>query len=260
MVNSGIPLWFRCFKGKSEPEAFSTQTIKDGILYVHNLFSLKKCNLIFLADRWFPNCETLQYINDLGNTYCIRAKTNIKIEILDKGVSKTNCISKLSDISPLSSRSKLFQNVYITEKKFNTNLAVSKSSSHKEPFYILTNGNPAYAIKHYGYRFGSIEFIFKNHKSNGFYLESTKMRNIQAFTTLFGIACIALLWLTILGVDCSKNQNGIKSIFKFRNSKKNGGKTKRIFSLFNTGLNFFNLVFESRSYVLLKFNFLLYDL
>ena len=253
-------MWFRSFKGKSDPEAFSIQTIKDGISYVHNLFAHKNCKLIFLADRWFPNCETLQYIDDLGDTYCIRAKTNIKVKILDENVSRSSCVSNLSDIIPLSTRSKLFRNVTITEKQFNTKLAVSKISSHKEPFYILTNENPAYAIKHYRYRFGSIEFIFKNHKSNGFYLESTKVRNIQAFITLFGIACIALLWLTILGSDYTKNQKGIKSIFKFRNSKKNGEKTKRIFSLFNTGLNFFNLAFESRQHVLLKFNFLLYDL
>ena len=143
---------------------------------------------------------------------------------------------------------------------FQTKLAISKSDSHKEPFFILTNGNTRDAIKHYGYRFGSIEFIFKNQKSNGFYLECTKMRNIHAFTTLFTLVCVAILWLTILGADYSKNKNHFKNCFKIKYSKKNGSNHKRTFSLFNTGLFFFNLAFESTKYIVLKCNFLLYDI
>ncbi len=107
--------------------------------------------------------------------------------------------------------------------------------------------------------FGSIEFIFKNQKSNGFYLESTKMRNIHAFATLFGILCIAILWLTILGCDYSKNKNHFKNYFKIRTSKRHYSLHTRTLSLFNTGLFFFNLAFESTKYVLLKCNFILYD-
>ena len=44
----GIPLWFRCFKGNNDPNAFKTSLIKDGILYVHNLFKNKNCQLVFL--------------------------------------------------------------------------------------------------------------------------------------------------------------------------------------------------------------------
>lgn len=260
MENSGIPLWFRCFKGTHDPQAFKTSLILDGISYVHNLFSTKKCNLIFLADRWFPNCETMQFINDLGDTYCFRTKSNINIHIDDDGFENAGLIESISDIEPLLTKSKYFDNVRITKNNFKTKLAVSKTDSHNEPFFILTNGNTREAIKHYGYRFGSIEFIFKNQKSNGFYLESTKMRNIHAFTTLFGIMCIALLWLTILGADYSKNKSHAKDFYKFRYSKKNGANSKRIFSLFNTGLFLFNLAFCSTKYFNLKCNFLLYDI
>ena len=144
--------------------------------------------------------------------------------------------------------------------KFQTKLAVSKSDTHKEPFFILTNGNTREAIKHYGYRFGSIEFIFKAQKSNGFYLESTKMRNLHSFTTLFGLLCVAILWLTIIGADYSKNKNHFKNYLKIRSSKKNGNNHKRIFSVFNTGLMYFNLAFCSNRPATIKCNFLLYDI
>ena len=56
----GFPLWFRCFKGVDNSEAFKISLINQGISYVHSLFNDKKCNLIFLADRWFNFREIMQ--------------------------------------------------------------------------------------------------------------------------------------------------------------------------------------------------------
>jgi hypothetical protein len=226
----GIPLWFRCFKGVDNADAFKLSLMNQGISYVHNLFKDKKCNLIFLADRWFNFREIMQHIDSLGDTYCIRTKSNVSIEI--DNYEYSDMISSIADIEPFFSKSKYFDSVRITGFKFSTKLAVSKTNSHKEPFFILTNGNTREAIKHYGYRFGSIEFIFKNQKSNGFYLESTKMRNIQSFTTLFTLVCVAILWLTILGADYSKNKTHFKNCFKIRYSKKNGSNIMRFFQKF----------------------------
>ncbi len=53
------------------------------------------------------------------------------------------------------------------------------------------------------------------------------MKNVQSFKTMFGIMCVAMLWLTILGADYTvkeeKSKNGIK--IKFCKSK---DKSKRI--------------------------------
>ena len=254
----GIPLWFRCFKGNDDPKAFELNLIKDGISYVHSLFENSGYNLVFLADRWFNFREIMQHIDSLGDEYCIRTKSNVAIEIYNYDDSPM--IAYISDIEPFFSKPRYFDSVRITSFKFPTKLAVSKTDTHKEPFFILTNGNTREAIKHYGYRFGSIEFIFKNQKSNGFYLETTKMRNIQAFTTMFTLLCVSILWLSILGAYYSKNKGHFKNYFKIKYSKKNGANNKRIISLFNTGLIFFNLAFESTKYVLLKCDFLLYDI
>ena len=254
----GIPLWFRCFKGNDDPAAFDLSLINEGISYVYSLFENTDSHLVFLADRWFNFKKILEHIDSLGCEYAIRTKSNILIEIDD--YKDSDMINYISDIEPLFSKSIYFDSVRITKSKYPTKLAVSKTKSHKEPFFILTNGNTREAVKHYGYRFGSIEFIFKNQKSNGFYLESTKMRNLQAFTSMFTLLCISVLWLTILGAYYSKNKGHFKNCFKFRYSKKNGSNYKRTFSLFNTGLLFFNLAFESTKYVLLKCDFILYDI
>ncbi len=258
-------MWFRCFEGKKNPNAFNISLIKEGIYYVHTLFKNKQCNLIFLADRWFNLCGILDYIDSLGDTYCIRTKSNIFIDISECDYFKK--VTYISDISPQRTKSIYFDSVYITKNKFHTKLAISKSFSHKEPLFILTNGNTRDAVKHYGYRFGSIESIFKNQKSNGFYLEATQTRNIHAFSSLFTLMNVAILWLTIIGADYSKSGNRVSKLFKIPhsyrvtsgcsdNSKAN---YKRYYSIFNTGLILFNLVYESPHYYNLKFNFKLYD-
>ena len=190
----GIPLWFRCFEGVDNPNAFNLNLMKEGILYIHNLFKDKNCNLIFLADRWFNFREIMEYIDDLGDTYYIRTKSNVAIHI--DNYEYSDMINTIADIEPYFSMSKYFDSVQITSSNYQTKLAVSKSKSHKEPFFILTNGNTREAIKIYGYRFGSIEAIFKNQKSNGFYLESTRYTQYSSFynTICFNECCSTLAY------------------------------------------------------------------
>ena len=254
----GIPLFFRCFPGNNSSEAFSLSLIKEGISYVHNLFIHKDCKLIFLADRWFNFREIMEHINSLGDIYCIRTKTNIRIEI--DNYEDADLIENISDIEPFYSKSICFESVRITEFKYPTKLVISKTKNHKEPFYILTNGNTQDAVKHYGYRFGSIEFIFKNCKSNGFYLEDSKVRNLTAFTTLFTLACTAILWLTSIGSIYSHRKTSVPNYLKIRNSKKKGIKNRdRIISLFNTGLIIFNILINSHHNFPLWMTFVITD-
>lgn len=140
-------------------------------------------------------------------------------------------------------------------------MAVSKTEGHKEAIYVLTNGKVEDGIKNYSYRFGSIEFVFKNQKTNGFYLESTKMRNQQSFKTLFGVMCIGLLWLTIIGIEYSINKKRTKNKVKIKWYKKDKeNQIVRIFSLFNTGLLYFNLCFNSYKVPKINCEFILYEI
>lgn len=253
----GIPLWFRCFKGKKDPEAFSTSTIIEGIDFVYNIFKDKDCSIIFLDDRWFPNVKVFEHINSLSCCYCIRTKGDITVSIPDS--KKYTYVEKLSDIAPRKTSSLFFENVTVTKHNFRTNVVISKSDSHKEPFFLLTNDNVDCAVKHYGYRFGSIECIFKNQKSNGFYLEATKMKNIHAFTSMFTLTCVALIWIIIIGVNYSKNKKRLSSRICIRNSYKSSNSNTLRISYFNVGLIFINLVCDNGLLNLLRFNFKLYD-
>ena len=193
----GIPLWFRCFKDKDDSNAFEEKLLKEGISYVSSLFD-SSYKLIFLADRWFNSTTLLQHIDSLGHTYCIRLKRNIKVFIYDK--KEGHKVWKfLDEITPDKYHSKSFNDILLTDNSYKTNIVISKRVDVSEPWIIVTNGSTRRTIKDYGYRFGSIESVFKNQKSNGFYIESVVKADLDYFTSMYTLVCFSTLYLTILG-------------------------------------------------------------
>ncbi len=251
----GIPLWFKCFKGISDNNAFKFETIKDGIQTVSDLFKDTSLELIFLADRGFGGWKILNFIDNLGHTYCIRLKGNINVY---KDGNKT----KAKKLKHHKHRLTKHENVLITDYRFKTNIVVSDSKDTSTPWIIATNGDSNRAVKDYSYRFGAIECVFKSQKSNGFNLEKVSNASLGTFETMYALVCVGVTYLTILGIEYSKNTSCYKDV-KIETHKTyniNGKKIKeRIISLFNTGLSLFNITFESLVYVRLPCTFILYD-
>ncbi len=211
-------------------------------------------NIIFLADRWFDKCVLMKYIEEIGATYCIRVKSRLTFYIHNYG----EIAGYTKDVPPKEKEEQYFERVTIVRHGYDTKMAVSKLEGHQEAIYVLTNGKVEDGIKNYSYRFGSIECMFKNQKSNGFRLESTKMKNAQSFKTMFGIMCVAMLWLTILGTEYTEKEGKEKNDIKIKFYKKKD-KRKRIISLFNTGLMYFNLCFNSYGIPKIRCDFILYE-
>lgn len=149
--------------------------------------------------------------------------------------------------------------VELTEKSYKTNLVISKRDGIEEPWIIVTNGNPKRAIKDYGYRFGGIESIFKNQKSNGLYMESTVKASLKYFESMYTIACFTILFLTLFGADYTKNTKCYKKVKLKTHVKFKDGTKKRVMSLFNIGLTLFKLAYNSNKYIRIPFLFTLYD-
>ena len=252
----GIPLWLKCFKDSTNKEAFKFETLKEGIQEVSNLFKNTDFELIFLADRWFCSNDLLDFIDKLGHTYCVRIKGNIS-------VYKDGIKTKAKKLKHRKHRTIVHENVLITDKRFKTNIVYSNSINTNTPWIIVTNKNSSKAIKDYGYRFGSIECLFKNQKSNGFNIEKISNATIDSFTTIYTLVCTCVLFLTIIGADYSKNSNCYKKNKIEAHKVYNicGTKTKkRIMSLFNTGLTLFKRAINSIIYIRIPFSFILYDI
>ena len=195
--------------------------------------------------------------NLFGCFYCIRAKSFFSYSFYDsKGCFHT---LHLRDIKPLAQHSRVLKDVFFTRKLFKTNIVVPTYSNHPDDiWYLVTNDDVRYATKNYSYRFGSIECIFKSQKSNGFRLESTNTQLIEHFISLFSIMCIALIWLTIIGSDYTRNKSSYH--INIRDVHRHKGKyATRLYSLFNLGLTIFNRCYYNNVDFKLKFNFVLYD-
>lgn len=237
--NSSVPLWFKTFPYKQK-DAFSLDTLKDGILFCHNLLKSidPDCNICFLADRfWAEHYKIFDFISSLYDRFDIRTKSNVITLTYD--LKEAHHIYKtISNLKSYVFHSNFFFDIPLSRKHYKFNLAISKSDSHKEPFYIVTNGNPKYSIKNYSKRFSSIEFLFKAQKSNGFFLEETQIKDCYTFNSLYVCICIAQTFATILGIDYSKNRNCYKG-YKINATSNANKKRKRDISYFRIGLILF---------------------
>lgn len=119
----GIPLYFECFKGKENSEAFLDSTIMKGISEVSNLFD-NSFDLIFLADRLFNSSAVLNHISSLGHTYCVRLKGNLKAFVHDK--KEDHYIYKhIEDLYCYQHHSTYYSDVYLyDDKSLKTNVAI----------------------------------------------------------------------------------------------------------------------------------------
>ena len=258
----GIPIWFQCFKGISNNNAFEIDTLKDAITQVSHLFQNRNLELIFLADRWFNSVDLLKHIDSLGHTYCVRLKKNLHVYPFIK--KEGHIIQKdIGDLSYFKYKSTTYSNIPFTDERYLTNIVFSDWKDVEEPWIIATNGDPKRAIKDYSYRFGGVESLFKNQKSNGFHLENISNANLQSFTTMYTLLCVSVTYLTILGAEYSKNNSCYKNekILTHKTYIINGKRIKkRVMSLFNTGLTLFHRAFNSIKYIRLPFSFILYDI
>ncbi len=256
----GIPIYFRCFKGIYNSEAFLADTIINGINSVVSYFKDSGLEIIFLADRWFNYPQIFNHIISLNSSFCIRLKPQIKLLVFDEHEGHYISTSVASLFAYKRHSNFIFDAFIFNDNPIKINLAISKRDGHEEPWVIATNSHPSRAVRDYGYRFGAIETIFKNQKSNGFFLESTVNASLKYFESLYCLLCISVLFLTVLGTEFSKNSRCYKNVtistHKFYRSK---NKKVRVISLFNTGLTLFHLAFNSSRYIRLPVRFILYD-
>ena len=117
----------------------------------------------------------MKYIDEIEQETFIRMKPTLPLYIANYG----KMAGYTKDIEAKEKEEQYYTRVNICKHDYDTQMAVSKKEGHEEAIYVLTNGKVEEGIKNYSYRFGAIEFVFKNGKTNGFYLECTKMKNEQ---------------------------------------------------------------------------------
>lgn len=254
----GIPIWYEVFDGINNSEAYLDSLLVRQIKEISNIFKSINAELIFLADRWFNSCQFLKTIEDLGHKYVIRLKGNINVQVYDE--KEGHYIRKqTADLYAYQCHSVMYNNVILyEEEKLKTNIVRSKKEGVNEAWILATNGDYKSAIMDYNHRFGGIETIFKNQKSNGFYLEDIVNASIEYFENLYATLCIALTLIVCIGADYTKNSRCYREV-KIRTLQSKNTR-KRVMSVFKVGLTIFKMSVNSLKYIRLPLSFTLYDL
>ncbi|AGK96083.1 IS4 family transposase [Clostridium pasteurianum] len=245
-----VPLWYKIFE-YNEKDNKNFKHIKQGIEEIKDLISSYNYEVVLLADRGFKSIDLFKFINKIGWKYCIRCTNDMLVNI--EGKEK---IKYLRDIKTLKKGVKKFNGILLSAEKYRCNLAVCKAEEAADTWYIVTNLDSKNAVNEYKKRF-IIEEMFRDLKSSGFNMEDTWTNSLIYFENLYLCLCIAYTWMIILGADCSKNKKSkiIGATKKIRN------KIVRIYSLFSSGLTWFNRCYDSnRKKYALKFNLILYDI
>ena len=105
-----IPIYFRCFEGVDDKEAFAIKTIEQALEIAASNFN--DAEIIYLADRWFNDPNIINKITSMCKFYVIKTKTNINVSI-DNG----NTFVSLNTIKPKKSAPRYFKNILFSETK-----------------------------------------------------------------------------------------------------------------------------------------------
>jgi len=187
-----IPLSWSVIKHGSASVGFNEyeQVLKDVLKILP-----KDANIVFLADRGFVHKKFIEFCRHHQVNFCIRVKSNTIVQFNEGTVTNagqlcppTGCASFYNDVSIL------------TEGIGTINLAVANAADAKEAWYIITDEQADLStLDDYALRF-DIEENFLDDKSNGFQVESSKLKDPDKLSRLFLIIATATLYFTTVGV------------------------------------------------------------
>jgi len=154
------------------------------------------CTVIFLADRGFADTELMAYLQRLGWHWRIRIKRSFWL-------SRRGCPRcKVERLAVARGQACCGQQVSITAKRYGpVHLAVARPWQGQDVWYVLSDEpTDAQTFKEYGVRF-DIEENFLDDKSNGFQLESSRIRSAEALTRLCLVLAVTTLYLVAQGTE-----------------------------------------------------------
>lgn len=188
-----LPLCWRVIKHRSSSVDISTY--QDMLKRASKLLPIN-IKVVLLADRGFANPQLVSYVRELNWQCRIRIKGNFWIH------HPKNGWQTVKQLHLGLGEAKLIHNVKIHKTKSLTDvhIAAAWEANSKEFWYILsTEPTTIQTFREYGLRF-DIEENFLDDKSNGFDLESSRLRSAPAISRLCLVIAMTTLFLTAQGL------------------------------------------------------------
>jgi len=187
-----VPVVWKVIEHKSSTVAYE---VYKELLDAADRLLPKGVRIVFLADRGFADMGLMGYVQELGWHFRIRIKSNFL-------VYQEGSFNSVDEF-PLQPGEALFLNhVCLTRQKYGpVHIALGYSIDGKEKWYVASDEPASIETFHeYGFRF-DIEENFLDDKSNGFQLESSKVRSAKGLERLCMVLAVATLYLVSQGVE-----------------------------------------------------------
>ncbi len=187
-----VPVVWKVIEHKSSTVAY--EVYKELLDDASNLLPAG-VRVVFLADRGFADTNLMRHVKELGWHFRIRIKCSFLV--YQEGAFRN------VDEFPLQPGEAVFLNhVCLTWQKYGTvHLALGCSPDGKERWYVASDEPVGIeTFCEYGLRF-DIEENFLDDKSNGFQLESSKIRSAEGLERLCMVIAVATLYLVSQGVE-----------------------------------------------------------
>jgi hypothetical protein len=158
---------------------------------------VKRCKVIFLADRGFADISLLQCLKDFGWSYRIRVKASFGIYSPDKQL-----LCKVGQVTLEPGQAKYYQNVRLTAQHFGlVHVALARPEGVNELWAVVSDeptGEQTFV--EYGWRF-QIEECFLDDKSGAFNLEDSGLRDAESLERLILVLGVSMLLLVSEGTQ-----------------------------------------------------------
>lgn len=151
--------------------------------------------VVFLADRGFADTKLMRHVKELGWHFRIRIKCNFL-------VYQNGAFRSVDEFSLHPGEAVFLNHVHLTWGKYGpVHLALGYSPDGKERWYVASD-EPVDVETFYEYGLRTdIEENFLDDKSNGFQLESSKVRSAEGLERLCMVIAVATLYLVSQGVE-----------------------------------------------------------
>lgn len=146
-----------------------------------------------VGDGEFGNPQILALLDEWGWDYVLRQAKNTKILVAET----RRC--RLDELPIQRGQIRLWQDVYLTDQAYPTNLVVVWRASEEEPVFLATNQISVKATWRLYKRRMWIEEMFGDMKGHGFDLEKTRLRQPDRLNRLMLAVSLVYLWLVSVG-------------------------------------------------------------
>lgn len=189
----------------------------------------KQLIVVILGDGEFDGVEFQRTCEDYGWSYVLRAAKNINCFEGDSEES-----FKPEDLAQEGERISV-EGVSYTNRKYGPVQVIAQwDRGYQEELYLVTNLELAEEACELYKKRCLIETFFSDHKSRGFNIQKSRLKDPHRIAKLLMVACFAYIWLVYLGVVAKKR--GLEGLF--------ARKGRKVLSLFQLGFRYLDYLLE----------------